>query len=77
MASFLLIYRVIYNKRKEAMAQEGTGICCAKCGKSLDALDFKIKSLFFTDKWVCEDCAIVEDESWLKDPSQQLSADYK
>ena len=50
---------------------------CVSCGKKLHALDFKIKSLFHTDQWVCEDCAIVEDESWLKDPSKELTETYR
>ncbi len=50
---------------------------CAQCGKQLTSMDFKIKSLFYTDTWVCEDCAIAEDESWLKDPTQHLSAEFK
>jgi hypothetical protein len=50
---------------------------CVSCGKNLKSLDFKIKSLFHTDKWVCEDCAIVEDESWLKDPTKELTSAYR
>ena len=38
---------------------------CYRCGKKLSAFSFKLKSLFHSDKWVCEDCAIEEDEEWI------------
>ena len=39
---------------------------CVQCGKEFTIIDFKIKSLIYKDKWVCEDCAIYEDEVWLE-----------
>lgn len=39
---------------------------CAQCGKEFSGIDFKIKSLIYKDKWVCEDCAIHEDQVWLE-----------
>jgi protein-arginine kinase activator protein McsA len=39
---------------------------CAQCQKEFNLLDFKIKSLIYKDRWVCEDCAIQEDEIWLE-----------
>ena len=43
-----------------------TSWTCAQCDKEFYNIDFKIKSLIFKDKWVCEDCAIHEDQIWLE-----------
>lgn len=45
--------------------KKGSWRCC-QCGKEFTALDFKIKSLLQPDQWVCEDCALYEDEVWIR-----------
>ena len=59
------------------MRENTESFVCARCGKKLEKTDFKIKSLFNTTQWVCEDCALLEDEEWLNDKKQILSPEYQ
>jgi len=59
------------------MSENIKSFVCTRCGKKLEKNDFKIKSLFNTNEWVCEDCALLEDEQWLNDKNQILSPEYQ
>jgi hypothetical protein len=39
---------------------------CGHCGSSRTETDFKVTSLIYSNKWLCEDCAIHEDNIWLE-----------
>lgn len=40
---------------------------CVYCSKEFEVNSFKLRSLFHKEKFVCEDCAVEEDEKWLAD----------
>ena len=48
---------------------------CIYCKKELGANSFKLRSLYHKDKFVCEDCAVEEDEKWLSENKTQFKDD--
>ena len=49
---------------------------CVYCGKVIKDGEFKIKSLFYENGYVCEECVWREDNMWLKEANKNRFPDF-